>query len=87
MGEILIYSSFVLCSGHLLGCIIFYGVACLLFALNIYLKDKTSLSLKKGWQEYKESSYVLLPKLLPTLYLNLAFYSVLFLLLASFLWS
>lgn len=52
LGEILIYSSFVLCSGHSFGCFIFYGVAGVFFALNIYLKDKTSLSLKKGWKEY-----------------------------------
>jgi hypothetical protein len=77
----------VLCAGHALGCIIFYGVACLFFALNIYLKDKTSLSLKKGWEEYRQRSYILLPKLLSTSYLNLAFYSVTLLLLVSFLWA
>lgn len=46
LGEIMIYSSFVLCSGHSTGFIIFYGLACTFFALNIYLKDKTSYELK-----------------------------------------
>lgn len=45
----MIYSSFVLCSGHMLGFMIFYGLAGALFALNIYLKDKTSYEFKEGW--------------------------------------
>jgi len=49
----MIYSSFVLCSGHILGCIVLYGLACILFALNMYLKDKTSYELKKGWDQYR----------------------------------
>lgn len=39
LGETLIYSSFVLCSGHILGFIIFYGLGGLLFIMNIYVKE------------------------------------------------
>lgn len=53
LGEILIYSSFALCAGHLQGFIMVHGIACLLFAMNVYLKDKLSYQKKKGWQEYK----------------------------------
>lgn len=53
LGEIMIYNSFVLCSGHSIGFMIFYGLAMVVFALNIYMKDKTSYCLKKGWEDYK----------------------------------
>lgn len=86
LGEILIYSSFALCVGHLLGFIIVHGVACCLaFAMNIYLKDKLSYQRKKGWEEYKEKSYILLPKLLPTLPLNFVLYSIIGIALWTFL--
>lgn len=39
LGEILIYTSFVLCSGHILGFLIFYGLGGLLFTINIYVKE------------------------------------------------
>jgi hypothetical protein len=83
----MIYSSFVLCSGHLLGFIQVYVLAFSLFALNIYLKDATSYRFKKGWQEYKEQSYILLPKLFSSGLVNLIFYAVLFTCLGVFLWQ
>ena len=42
LGEILIYGSFVICAGHLLPYLIFFCGSCLLFSVNIYLKDKLS---------------------------------------------
>ncbi len=39
LGELLIYSSFVLCSGHIVGFIAFYGLGGALFVLNIYVKE------------------------------------------------
>ena len=75
LGEIFIYSSFVLCSGHFLGFCIFYGLACVFFALNIYLKDKLSYEKKKGWEEYRKQSYILLPKIFPTFAVNFVFYA------------
>ena len=83
----MIYSSFVHCSGHLLGAIQLYGLACLLFALNIYLKDSTSYKYKKGWEQYKEQSYILLFKIFPSNLLNLIFYAAIFTFIGSFLWS
>jgi hypothetical protein len=53
-----------------------HGLACLVFALNVYLKDKLSYERKKGWEDYKKKSYILLPKLLPTLPLNIVLYSI-----------
>ena len=38
LGEFLIYTSFCLLSGHVLGFLIFYGLGGILFVLNIYLK-------------------------------------------------
>jgi hypothetical protein len=70
----MIYSSFVLCAGHLLGFIILYGLACLFFALNIYLKDRTSYRFKQGWEEYRQRSYVLFPKLFSSKWANLLLY-------------
>jgi hypothetical protein len=49
----MIYSSFVQCSGHVLGFYVFYGLACSFFALNIYLKDKLSYEKKRGWDQYR----------------------------------
>ncbi len=80
----MIYSSFALCSGHLLGFIVVHGLACTVFALNIYLKDKLSYEKKKGWEEYRKQSYILLPKVLPSLPLNLVLYGVLGIILWTF---
>lgn len=49
LGEILIYSSFVFCSGHVLGYLIFYVAGGLLFAISIYVKDECSYKKKEGW--------------------------------------
>lgn len=71
----MIYSSFVLCSGHSLGFIIFYTLGGFLFALNIYIKEEMSYKKKEGWEEYKKQSYVFLPKLFSTDLLNFAFHA------------
>ena len=63
----------------------FYGIACPVFALNIYLKDKLSYEKKTGWEEYKKQSYILLPKLFPTFALNFVFYSIISILVINFL--
>jgi hypothetical protein len=75
----------VLCSGNIVGFIVFYGIACLLFALNMYLKDKLSYEKKKGWEEYKKQSYILLPKIFSTFVLNFVFYSIGIMLIVNFL--
>lgn len=45
-----------------------------LFAINIYLKDELSYKKKAGWEEYKNNSYILLPKLFKSDIVNLAIY-------------
>lgn len=57
---------------------ILYGLACSLFALNMYLKDETSYKFKKGWEQYKEQSYMLLPKVFSNGVGNLILYAVVF---------
>jgi len=81
----MIYSSFVLCAGNIIGFIMFYGLACFLFAINIYLKDKLSYEKKRGWDAYSKQSYILLPKIFATLALNFAFYSVILIMMVYFL--
>ena len=83
----MIYSSFVLCSGHLLGAMQLYGLACMLFALNIYLKDSTSYRFKKGWEQYKKQSYILFPKIFSSGLVNIGFYAVIFACIGVFLWQ
>lgn len=67
-----------------MGFIVVHGLACTVFALNIYLKDKLSYEKKKGWEEYRKKSYILLPKVFQTLPLNLVFYGVLAIVFYSF---
>lgn len=74
LGETMIYSSFVLCSGHSLGFLIFYGLGGFLFTLNMYIKEEMSYKKKEGWEEYKKQSYILLPKILSTDILNFVLY-------------
>lgn len=81
----MIYSSFVFCSGHALGFLIFYSLGGILFALNIYIKDEISFKRKLGWNEYKNNSYVLLPKIFQTYLLNFVFYACMFASLGYFL--
>ena len=68
----------------MMGLIVVYGLACTVFALNIYLKDKLSYEKKKGWEDYRKRSYILLPKIFQTLPLNLVFYGILGIVLYSF---
>jgi hypothetical protein len=67
--------------------LIVFGIAFLMFAMNMYIKDVFSLQKKQGWSVYAQHSYILLPKLLPTFILNCAFYGILFALVFAFLAS
>ena len=47
----MIYSSFALCAHNIVGFLVVGVLQGLgLFAANMYLKDKTSLQKKKGWE-------------------------------------
>jgi hypothetical protein len=75
----------VLCAGHVVGFVVFYGLGGLLFAINIYLKDKLSYEKKAGWEQYSRDSYILLPKIFATFLLNAVFYLCLLIALVYFL--
>jgi steroid 5-alpha reductase family enzyme len=79
LGEVLIYGSFVICAGHIFSYMIFFCGSCLLFSINMYLKDRFSYQKKEGWATYKEESYILFPKVFPSLILNTALYGVILL--------
>lgn len=81
----MIYFSFVLCSGHILGFIVMCGAG-LLFTLNIKVKEY-SFRRKQGWELYRHHSYILLPKVFPTLPLNTALYGTILLSTAYFLYQ
>jgi hypothetical protein len=85
LGEVLIYSSFVLCAGHIVGFLIFYTLGGFLFAMNIYVKEKLSYEKKAGWEDYRKNSYILLPKIFSTLTLNVVFYLCAFIGMVYFL--
>ena len=72
----LIYGSFVICAGIIFSYMIFFCGSCLLFSINIYLKDKLSYEKKEGWNEYKKNSYILFPKIFPSLILNSVIYGI-----------
>lgn len=42
----------------------------------MYLKDKLSYEKKEGWNEYKKNSYILFPKIFPSLILNTVVYTL-----------
>lgn len=65
LGEIMIYLSFAACTGLWESYILLVVVWLVLFATRMYAKDQ-SFAKKKGWAEYKNQSWVLLPKLVPT---------------------
>jgi protein-S-isoprenylcysteine O-methyltransferase Ste14 len=49
LGEVFIYGSFAICAGHYLSYLVFFCGSCLLFSINIYLKEKMSYEKKAGW--------------------------------------
>lgn len=53
--------------------------------VNMYLKDETSYALKQGWQQYRQDSYMLLPKVFRSGVLNFALYGCGLLALGYFL--
>ena len=53
----------------------------------MYLKDKTSYRFKKGWEEYKEQSYIFLPKVFSSFIGNVVLYAVIFGAMALFLYQ
>lgn len=71
----MIYGSFAICSGYWTSYAIIFSIWTVLFTINMYLKDEMSYKHKEGWEVYKNNSYMLLPKLLPTNILNYAFYA------------
>ena len=60
-GEILVYLSFAMCTGKLIGYVILIVIWCLLFGSRIYLKE-CSLKKKEGYKRYKMNSYLILFK-------------------------
>lgn len=74
LGEIMIYGSFAICTGHWLSYAIVMSIWMTLFAINMYLKDELSYKNKAGWEEYKRNSYILLPKIFKSDIINLAIY-------------
>ena len=81
----MIYGSFALCAHNIIGFMVVGGLQQLLFWTNMYLKDKTSLEKKEGWDKYSKQSYILLPKLLPTWPLNIVLYGIVLALIINFL--
>ena len=72
----LIYGAFVICTGNIFSYMIFFFGSCFLFSINMYLKDKLSYEKKEGWNEYKKNSYILFPKIFPSLILNTVVYTL-----------
>lgn len=61
-GEILLYASFAVLVGKWTPWLILGTVWLIVFNLNMYLKDETSLKKKEGWEEYSKRSSKLLFK-------------------------
>ena len=61
LGEIMVYSSFVLLVNDTLSYICVIQVWFVLFTLRIWMKER-SYRRKEGWPEYKARSWILLPK-------------------------
>ena len=74
----MIYGSFALTTGYWTSYAIVLFVWSTLFATNIYLKDQLSYKKKSGWEEYRNKSYILLPKFLNNGFANLISYIIIF---------
>ena len=64
-------------AGHWLGWYILGLVSATLFTIRMLTKEKLSYEKKKGWDEYKKKSNMLLPKLTEYRIIDLAFYGLL----------
>lgn len=80
----MIYGSFAACTGYWISYAIVMTMWSTLFAINMYLKDQYSYKLKQGWDEYKKKSYILLPKLFKSNFINFAIYVGLSLILYNY---
>lgn len=75
LGEIMIYGSFVLLVNDTVSYICVIQVWFVLFTLRIWQKE-ASLRKKEGWEEYKQRSWILLPKVNGRLIDSLIVYGV-----------
>ena len=78
LGEILLYSSFAVLVNDAWVWFIMGYMWGIVFVMRMAIKDY-SLSKKKGWQEYKETSWILLPKFFGKTTYALAVYAFLIL--------
>lgn len=65
LGEILIYLSFVVCAGVLEAYLLYFTIWVVILGSFISLKERSNAK-KKGWEKYKNHSWVLFPKLIPS---------------------
>lgn len=62
LGEMMIYGSFILLVNDFVASMCVVQVWCTLFVLRIWMKER-SLRRKEGWAEYRDRSWLLLPKI------------------------
>eukprot|EP01084_Bolivina_argentea_P090221 162611_1 len=62
VGEILIYSSFVLVSGHWISCLSISTII-LPYVIDGYLKKEKSLSRYQNWKQYKLNTFAFIPNI------------------------
>ena len=62
LGELMLYGSFATLTDHWLSYAVIAWAFCTIFPARMFQKE-ISLMQKPGWQEYKERSNVLLPKI------------------------
>ena len=76
-GEIMLYASFAVLVGKWTPWIILGLVWLVVFNLNMYLKDETSLKKKEGWEEYSKRSSKVLFKVFRNDFLHFGMYGAL----------
>ena len=76
-GEILLYASFAVLVGKWTPWFILLTVWLVVFNLNMYLKDETSLKKKEGWEEYSKRSSKILFKFFKNDTLHFSMYGLL----------
>jgi steroid 5-alpha reductase family enzyme len=75
LGEMMIYGSFVLLVNDTISYICVIQVWCSLFVLRMWMKER-SFRIKEGWKEYKEQSWILIPKINGRLIDSMIFYGL-----------
>ena len=75
-GEILIYASFGIISDSCAGWCILFTVWTILFGSSLLMKEKSFMK-KDGWNQYKDQSLLLLPRLTQNYWLNYFIYGAL----------